>query len=59
MIAAWHEDGINEGFEAFIYDIPNLELDPSRLALIHSDLTLNNLLLDPATNQLTVVLDYD
>ncbi|KAJ5761236.1 Phosphotransferase enzyme family protein [Penicillium odoratum] len=65
VLEGWRPGGkLRDRIEDFIaYEISSIftqaGVDSSKRVLIHGDFTMNNMLVDPDTNQLTAVLDFD
>ncbi|GKZ81713.1 hypothetical protein AnigIFM56816_006235 [Aspergillus niger] len=60
VINGWRDSGVRERLESLInrFTVPNLSDSDSRV-LIHGDLTMNNILIDPSTCKLTALIDFD
>ncbi|KAJ5738249.1 hypothetical protein N7493_001404 [Penicillium malachiteum] len=64
VIEGWSAGDLRGRIEEFIAhgisnDLIQASVDSSKRVLIHGDFTMNNMLVNPDTNQLTVVLDFD
>ncbi|KAJ5806529.1 phosphotransferase enzyme family protein [Penicillium pulvis] len=65
VIEGWRPDGdLRQHLEEFIAHglssvLTRAGFDSSKRVLIHGDFTMNNMLVDPDTDQLTAVLDFD
>ncbi|KAK1613535.1 hypothetical protein BDP81DRAFT_336811 [Colletotrichum phormii] len=61
VIQGWMEGGVRSRLDEFIdRRLPEALVDHEpRKALVHADLTTNNLLFDPSTLQVTALLDFD
>ncbi|CAK96996.1 phosphotransferase enzyme family protein [Aspergillus niger] len=60
VINGWRDHGVRERLESLInrFTAPNLSDSDTRV-LIHGDLTMNNILIDPSTCKLTALIDFD
>ncbi|KAL3261020.1 hypothetical protein ABHI18_004076 [Aspergillus niger] len=60
VINGWRDNGVRERLESLInrFTVPNLSDSDTRV-LIHGDLTMNNILIDPSTCKLTALIDFD
>ncbi|PYH75226.1 phosphotransferase family protein [Aspergillus vadensis CBS 113365] len=60
IINGWRSNGIRDRLDSLIdkFSLPGLS-DPDTRVLIHGDLTMNNILIDPTTCKLTALIDFD
>ncbi|OJJ42009.1 hypothetical protein ASPZODRAFT_20876 [Penicilliopsis zonata CBS 506.65] len=57
VIKGWQENGVRQRLQSLI-DKFKLSV-PEQKALVHGDLTMNNMLINPETSKLTALLDFD
>ncbi|GKT70085.1 phosphotransferase enzyme family protein [Colletotrichum tofieldiae] len=60
----WKPNGVRERVDEFLAVglekfLDEFDVDVEKRALIHGDLTTNNILYDPSTKRLTAILDFD
>ncbi|KAJ8097811.1 phosphotransferase [Lipomyces tetrasporus] len=63
-LEGWRPNGVRERIEGFLVDglsevFAKAGVDIRKRVLVHGDLTMNNMLIDPNTNNLTALLDFD
>ncbi|BCS04824.1 phosphotransferase family protein [Aspergillus luchuensis] len=61
IINGWRSNGIRDRLDTLIdrFSLSGLLSDPDTKSLIHGDLTMNNILIDPTTCKLTALIDFD
>ncbi|THZ01120.1 hypothetical protein D6C93_03532 [Aureobasidium pullulans] len=62
ILQGWQEDGIRARLERFsLQGLAQIteEYAQSPRAIVHSDFTMNNVLVDPATKRISALLDFD
>lgn len=64
VLKGWRQDDLRGRIDRFLDEgltavLSGAGVDTDRLCLIHGDLTTNNILFDPETNQLTGLVDFD
>ncbi|GAQ42480.1 phosphotransferase enzyme family protein [Aspergillus niger] len=61
IINGWRSNGIRDRLDSLIdrFSLSGLLSDPDTKVLIHGDLTMNNILIDPTTYKLTALIDFD
>ncbi|RFU30927.1 hypothetical protein B7463_g5406, partial [Scytalidium lignicola] len=64
VLKGWTSNGVRQRVDKFLEAgigdyLANAGVDMSRRALIHGDLTMNNMLFDPKSKKLTGLIDFD
>ncbi|GKZ33425.1 hypothetical protein AbraIFM66950_003281 [Aspergillus brasiliensis] len=62
VLNGWRDNGVRERLVSLIdrFTVPGLsESDSDTKVLVHGDLTMNNILIDPNTSTLTALIDFD